>query len=91
MTYKSPLTLLAATSALVIGLAAPARSQDDALQMVSIDVEGGGGTLFVTPDKHSLLIDAGNPEDMAVGIDQLVVTCVQVGYVFTRISGFDLI
>jgi competence protein ComEC len=30
--------------------------------MVSIDVEGGGGTLFVTPDGKSLLIDTGNPE-----------------------------
>lgn len=63
MAYKSALTLLIATSALIMGLTGPARSQDDALQMVSIDVEGGGGTLFVTPDKHSLLIDAGNPED----------------------------
>ena len=30
--------------------------------MVSIDVEGGGGTLFVTPEGKSLLIDTGNPE-----------------------------
>ena len=30
--------------------------------MVAIDVEGGGGTLFVTPDGKSLLIDTGNPE-----------------------------
>ena len=42
--------------------AAPAVAKDDALQMVSIDVEGGGGTLFVTPDGKSLLIDTGNPE-----------------------------
>jgi competence protein ComEC len=41
---------------------APALAKDDALQMVSIDVEGGGGTLFVTPDGKSLLIDTGNPE-----------------------------
>ena len=34
--------------------------------MVSIDVEGGGGTLFVTPDGHSLLIDAGNPDGSGV-------------------------
>jgi glyoxylase-like metal-dependent hydrolase (beta-lactamase superfamily II) len=63
MAHKSFLGLLITTSALIVGLTMPARSQDDALQMVSIDVEGGGGTLFVTPDKHSLLIDAGNPED----------------------------
>jgi competence protein ComEC len=43
-------------------LAMPAAAKDDALQMVSIDVEGGGGTLFVTPDGKSLLIDTGNPE-----------------------------
>jgi competence protein ComEC len=43
-------------------LAAPVAARDDALQMVSIDVEGGGGTLFVTPDGKSLLIDTGNPE-----------------------------
>ena len=33
--------------------AAPAGAKDTALQMVSIDVEGGGGTLFVTPDGKS--------------------------------------
>ena len=43
-------------------LAGPATAKDNALQMVSIDVEGGGGTLFVTPDGKSLLIDTGNPE-----------------------------
>ena len=63
MAIKSSMTLLIVASALAVGLTGPASSQDDALQMVSIDVEGGGGTLFVTPDKHSLLIDTGNPED----------------------------
>ena len=43
--------------------AAPAAARDTALQMVSIDVEGGGGTLFVTPDGKSLLIDTGNPDE----------------------------
>ena len=41
----------------------PAAAADSALQMVSIDVEGGGGTLFVTPDGKSLLIDTGNPDE----------------------------
>jgi competence protein ComEC len=49
-------------STLIGSLALPAMAKDDALQMVSIDVEGGGGTLFVTPDGKSLLIDTGNPE-----------------------------
>jgi beta-lactamase superfamily II metal-dependent hydrolase len=43
-------------------LAIPAAAKDGALQMVAIDVEGGGGTLFVTPEGKSLLIDTGNPE-----------------------------
>jgi competence protein ComEC len=43
-------------------LAIPAAAKNDALQMVAIDVEGGGGTLFVTPEGKSLLIDTGNPE-----------------------------
>ena len=43
-------------------LVLPAAAKDNALQMVSIDVEGGGGTLFVTPDGKSLLIDTGNLE-----------------------------
>src|SRR5476649_268502 len=53
---------------LVAPLAVPlaAAPKDDALQMVSIDVEGGGGTLFVTPDGKSLLIDTGNPEQSRI-------------------------
>src|SRR3954468_14887975 len=47
-------------------LALPASAKDGALQMVSIDVEGGGGTLFVTPDGKSLLIDTGNPEQSRI-------------------------
>jgi len=47
-------------------VAMPATAKDDALQMVSIDVEGGGGTLFVTPEGKSLLIDTGNPEQSRI-------------------------
>ena len=35
--------------------------QHSALQIYFIDVEGGQSTLFVTPDRHSLLIDTGWP------------------------------
>jgi beta-lactamase superfamily II metal-dependent hydrolase len=66
MTRKSLLALLATAALATLASAGTAFSQDDALQMVSIDVEGGGGTLFVTPDGHSLLIDTGNPEDSRV-------------------------
>lgn len=50
----------------VLLAAAPVAAKDSALQMVSIDVEGGGGTLFVTPDGKSLLIDTGNPEQSRI-------------------------
>jgi competence protein ComEC len=65
MVQKHLLALLATTT-MIVASTQIARSQDDALQMVSIDVEGGGGTLFVTPDGHSLLIDTGNPEESRV-------------------------
>jgi len=42
-------------------LAAPALAADGTLKVVTIDVEGGGGTLFVTPEGKSLLIDTGWP------------------------------
>jgi competence protein ComEC len=45
------------TSALTV----PALAADGTLKVVSIDVEGGGGTLFVTPEGKSLLIDTGWP------------------------------
>ncbi|HWA68797.1 MAG TPA: MBL fold metallo-hydrolase [Rhizomicrobium sp.] len=47
-------------------LAVPATARDNALQMVSIDVEGGGGTLFVAPGGQSLLIDTANPDASTV-------------------------
>jgi glyoxylase-like metal-dependent hydrolase (beta-lactamase superfamily II) len=60
---KSGFALIAFTAALASTTAIYAAPNGRGiLQMVSIDVEGGGGTLFVTPEGHSLLIDAGNPE-----------------------------
>src|SRR6185437_886007 len=57
-----------ATSAAFAALlaAGPAGAKDNALQMVSIDVEGGGGTLFVTPEGKTLLVDTGNPEQSRI-------------------------
>jgi competence protein ComEC len=42
-------------------LAVPAMAADGTLKVVAIDVEGGGGTLFVAPDGTSLLVDTGWP------------------------------
>jgi beta-lactamase superfamily II metal-dependent hydrolase len=41
---------------------APALAADGPLKIVSIDVEGGGDTLFVTSEGKSLLIDTGWPD-----------------------------
>jgi beta-lactamase superfamily II metal-dependent hydrolase len=52
------------TSALTVpALAAPTAGKGGTLKIVSIDVEGGGGTLFVTPEGRSLLIDTGWPSN----------------------------
>jgi beta-lactamase superfamily II metal-dependent hydrolase len=51
------LAVVLLTSALTV----PAIAAEGTLRVVSIDVEGGGGTLFVTPEGKSLLIDTGWP------------------------------
>jgi hypothetical protein len=65
------LFLFSALAALCAGNATMAAApRDPGLQMISIDVEGSGGTLFVTPEGRSLLIDTGNPPNPnAVGKD----------------------
>jgi beta-lactamase superfamily II metal-dependent hydrolase len=42
------------------------------LQIYFVDVEGGQATLFVTPDKHSLLIDTGWPGNDGRDADRIV-------------------
>src|SRR5215471_17808492 len=50
-----------AAALLTSALTVPALAAEGTLKLVSIDVEGGGGTLFVTPEGKSLLIDSGWP------------------------------
>ena len=50
-----------AAALLTSALTVPAMAAEGTLKVVSIDVEGGGGTLFVTPEGKSLLIDTGWP------------------------------
>ena len=35
---------------------------NDGLQIIAVDVDGGGGTLFITPEGKSVLIDAAWPD-----------------------------
>ena len=50
-----------AAALLASALTIPSFAAEGTLKVVSIDVEGGGGTLFVTPEGKSLLIDTGWP------------------------------
>ncbi len=52
-----------AAALLTSALSAPGLAADGTLKIVSVDVEGGGGTLFVTPEGKSLLIDTGWPSN----------------------------
>jgi competence protein ComEC len=74
--FVSAIALMSAAGASA-PMAAP--RTDSGLQMISIDVEGSGGTLFITPEGKSLLIDTGNPPNpnMPAGhdtVDRLVGT-----------------
>jgi len=58
------MTRTSLTTALMLSVLAIPTAQaqsKNALKVVAIDVEGGGGTLFVAPDGTSLLIDTGWP------------------------------
>src|ERR1051325_11526482 len=57
MTMRKIFAAALLTSALTL----PAVAAQGTLKIVSVDVEGGGGTLFVTPEGKSLLIDSGWP------------------------------
>lgn len=50
-----------AAALLTSALTVPAIAAEGTLKIVSLDMEGGGGTLFVTPEGTSLLIDTGWP------------------------------
>jgi beta-lactamase superfamily II metal-dependent hydrolase len=67
--------LIAAGSGLLMA-AASAQSGSSAgsgeLKVYVIDVEGGQSTLFVTPEKHSLLIDTGWPGNNGRDADRIV-------------------
>lgn len=56
--------LLAAAGVAVAAASGPAAAAERPLRIVSVDVEGGAATLFVTPEGRSLLIDTGWPEGL---------------------------
>src|SRR5436305_11547915 len=55
--------------ALALPVAASAAQNRNTLDIYIVDVEGGNGTLFVTPSGESVLIDTGNAGDIAAKRD----------------------
>ena len=79
--------LMAAVSlGLAVGLTAAAQTPSAAgpLKIYFIDVEGGQSTLFVTPDKRSLLIDTGWPGNGGRDADRIAEAAKKAG--ITRID-----
>jgi competence protein ComEC len=74
--------VLAAIAFGVIGMSIAAARAPEAkkeLQVYFVDVEGGQATLFVTPDKESLLIDTGWPDHEGRDADRIVAAAKQAG------------
>src|SRR5437016_4644700 len=61
MMTRHPLLVLVAATVCVAFAAVVWTDTPTTLDVYSIDVEGGGATLFVAPSGQSLLVDAGNP------------------------------
>ena len=59
--------------------AAPGPDAKKELQVYFVDVEGGQATLFVTPEKESLLIDTGWPGNEGRDADRIVAAAKQAG------------
>ena len=60
--------------------AAPAPTRTaQALHIYFVDAEGGQSTLFVTPEKHSLLIDTGWPDHNGRDADRIVAAAKKAG------------
>jgi competence protein ComEC len=69
--------LLAAAAVFAVSSSAAYTQAQKALDIYSIDVEGGQSTLFVSPAGESLLVDAGSPGDRDA--DRIVATAKQAG------------
>jgi beta-lactamase superfamily II metal-dependent hydrolase len=72
----SPILALALVSP---AWSAPQPEAQKALQIFFVDVEGGQATLFVTPEKQSLLIDTGWPGNDGRDADRIVAAAKKAG------------
>jgi beta-lactamase superfamily II metal-dependent hydrolase len=72
---------IAALSLLFSSLSSPQTPTNakNPLKIYFVDVEGGQATLFVTPDKHSLLVDTGWPGNINRDADRIVAAAHDAG------------
>lgn len=73
------LALLAVIGFSADPLAIPAPGERKPLEVYFVDVEGGQATLFVTPEKESLLIDTGWPGNNGRDADRIVAAAKMAG------------
>ena len=71
--------MLAALAVLTLSAPSPAEPAKKPLVVYFIDVEGGQATLFVTPEKESLLIDTGWPDNDGRDADRIVAAAKMAG------------
>ena len=71
--------ILTRTAMFVALGAVPSPSEQNALRIFFVDVEGGQATLFVTPQEKSLLIDTGWPGNDSRDADRIVRTAREAG------------
>src|ERR1044071_1380212 len=69
--------LILAAAALAVSSSAAYTQGQKALDIYSIDVEGGQSTLFVSPSGESMLVDAGSPGERDA--DRIVATAKSAG------------
>lgn len=73
------LFLVAAPAMANSGAAKAVATDSGRLQIYFVDVEGGQATLFVTPQKESLLIDTGWPDNEGRDADRILAAAKQAG------------
>ena len=71
--------IVASLSSLFSSVSAASSSDKGALQVYFVDVEGGQATLFVTPEKQTLLIDTGWPGYDGRDADRIVAAAKNAG------------
>src|ERR1700747_705920 len=80
---KSPYSIVSLAVAIFIGcslFSAPsAAPEEKALRVYFVDVEGGQATLFVTPERQSLLVDTGWPGNGGRDADRIVAATKKAG------------